>query len=420
MVATAAPPPGPVRVLLHPAQVEFLNARAVFAAFVGGIGSGKSFVLCYDLLRRVRPGGLYMVVAPTYPVLRDATLRSFVGLARKLGIPFEFNKSENRLTLTRTRAEVLFRSADNPESLRGPNLAGVALDEASLFDQDVYDIAIGRLRQDGEMGWLRACFTPKGPFHWTYEVFARGRPDTSLVRCRTADNPFLPAEFADTLSRQYSPLFARQELDGEFVETEGAEWPAAWFPESLWFPSYPAGPYTLRVVGLDPSKGKAGVREGDYSALVSACRDGQGVFWVEADLDNRRPTSQIVLDGCAFAARVAAETGGGQVDGFGVETDQFQELLADQFNSNSRAAGVQLPLYKMRTAGVPKEVRIRRLTPYLSTGLFRFRDTPGTRLLVEQLRTFPVGKFDDGPDSLEYAMRLATELWNGRQRRLKR
>ena len=35
--------------------------------------------------------------------------------------------------------------------------------------------------------------------------------------------------------------------------------------------------------------------------------------------------------------------------------------------------------------------------------------------MLEQLQSFPVGSFDDGPDSLEYAIRLAVHLWNGKQ-----
>jgi hypothetical protein len=41
----------------------------------------------------------------------------------------------------------------------------------------------------------------------------------------------------------------------------------------------------------------------------------------------------------------------------------------------------------------------------------------GTLLLVQQLKDFPVGDFDDGPDALEGAIRLAVELWNGRNAR---
>ena len=38
-----------------------------------------------------------------------------------------------------------------------------------------------------------------------------------------------------------------------------------------------------------------------------------------------------------------------------------------------------------------------------------------TSLLVDQLRDFPAGAHDDGPDALEMALRLAEEVWNGKR-----
>jgi hypothetical protein len=51
-----------------------------------------------------------------------------------------------------------------------------------------------------------------------------------------------------------------------------------------------------------------------------------------------------------------------------------------------------------------KELRLQwKLGPKLANKLLRFRDTPGCRLLVQQLREFPLGRHDDGPDALEMA-----------------
>jgi predicted phage terminase large subunit-like protein len=52
-----------------------------------------------------------------------------------------------------------------------------------------------------------------------------------------------------------------------------------------------------------------------------------------------------------------------------------------------------------------KVVRIRRLGTYLHRRQVRFRSTPGSRMLVDQLRDFPEAAHDDGPDALELAVR---------------
>ena len=56
-----------------------------------------------------------------------------------------------------------------------------------------------------------------------------------------------------------------------------------------------------------------------------------------------------------------------------------------------------------------KQSRIRTLGALFSAKRIRFRITPDTRLLVEQLKQFPLGDHDDGPDALEMAVRLAGE-----------
>ena len=53
---------------------------------------------------------------------------------------------------------------------------------------------------------------------------------------------------------------------------------------------------------------------------------------------------------------------------------------------------------------VNKQMRIRRLGPLLSQRRLRFlKNSASTRLLVDQLRDFPAGAHDDGPDALEMA-----------------
>ena len=61
-----------------------------------------------------------------------------------------------------------------------------------------------------------------------------------------------------------------------------------------------------------------------------------------------------------------------------------------------------------------KEFRIRRLDNYITQREFRFMDNPGTTLLLSQLKSFDgqpgVGKYDDGPDSLDQALQLPGHL----------
>ena len=162
----------------------------------------------------------------------------------------------------------------------------------------------------------------------------------------------------------------------------------------------------VKTLALDPSKGSDS-RRGDFSAIVLLGVDRQGVVYVEADLA-RRATPEMVADATEWFRTH-------RPDVFGVESNQFQDLLTGEFVAEFRRQGILAARPVPIENHVPKLVRIRRLGPYLSSRRLRFKSSsPGTRLLVEQLQTFPIGDHDDGPDALEMALRLAADILQGR------
>lgn len=188
------------------------------------------------------------------------------------------------------------------------------------------------------------------------------------------------------------------------VDPERCEWPDEYFDSSIWFREWPAE-LQFKALALDPSKG-TDARHGDYSAFVVLGVDRSGVLYVEADLA-RRPTPQMVADGVELCRRH-------RVDAFGVEANQYQELLAGEFASELQRAGLRHLSPCAIYNHVNKQVRIRRLGPYLAQRRLRFlASSPSTHLLVDQLRDFPLGSHDDGPDALEMALRLAEEMHHG-------
>ena len=93
--------------------------------------------------------------------------------------------------------------------------------------------------------------------------------------------------------------------------------------------------------------------------------------------------------------------------------NQFQEFLGDELVKRSRAAGVEVPVHKI-THTTDKLLRIQTLQPLVSSGGIRFSRRHAA--LLEQLRQFPHGAHDDGPDALEMAVEAGrntdiTALW---------
>jgi hypothetical protein len=196
----------------------------------------------------------------------------------------------------------------------------------------------------------------------------------------------------------------QREKQGRPIDPELCEWPEEYFTEDIWLDTLPSG-LTIRAIALDPSKGRDAGR-GDYSAYVFVGIDSRGVVHVEADLA-RRATPQMVADGVALCLRLRPQA-------FGVEANLYQELLCGEFIDEFARQQISHIVPATINNQVSKAVRIRRLGPYLSQRRLKFlKCSPSTRLLVDQLRDFPVGTHDDGPDALEMAIRLAEEVWHG-------
>jgi predicted phage terminase large subunit-like protein len=336
-----------------------------------------------------------MVLAPTYAMLSDATFRMFEGLSEELGIlePSEVKRSAPPSIRLRTGAEVLFRSADEPDRLRGPNLSGVWMDEASLMHLDAFTIAIGRLREAGEQGWLSATLTPKGRNQWCHDVFATGRPNTAIFHCRTADNPFLPEGFHDTVRQQYTSALAEQELKGRFVDLGGALFRREWFAVTDRIP-----PLTARVRAWDlaatPEDEKKS-RDPDWCAGVLMGKAADRTLYV-LDVRRLRGTPQQVqslvistaqADGPEVAI-VMEEEGGSSGK---IVIADFARRLCGAFDFRG-----------VRSTG-SKTTRASPLAAAAEAGLVKLASGPFNRDFLDEFELFPLGAHDDIVDAASLA-----------------
>jgi hypothetical protein len=87
----------PIGWRLNPVQYAFVHNRARFSFYVGGIGAGKTYAGAVRAILRSQeqPRALGLVGAPTYPMLRDVTERTFFELL-PLGLLGRYDKTHKQ------------------------------------------------------------------------------------------------------------------------------------------------------------------------------------------------------------------------------------------------------------------------------------------------------------------------------------
>src|SRR5690606_37128638 len=111
--------------------------------------------------------------------LRDSTLRTFLEIAREAGVLKHWLKGDATALLF-NGTEVLFRSASDPDRLRGPNLGYFWLDEGALAHPLAFQVLIGRLRKAPRRGIVTT--TPRGRLNWSHETFSKGGDEYGTIQ----------------------------------------------------------------------------------------------------------------------------------------------------------------------------------------------------------------------------------------------
>lgn len=208
-----------------PSQAKFGAADARFKGFSGPVGSGKSAALCLEAVRQcyLNPGRQGVLAAPTLTMLRDATLNSLAKTLDEEEVHYELRKADGELTLVGPDSTMLLRSLDEPERLRGTNLAWFGIDELSYAREEAWLRLEARLR-DPEA--RRLCgfgvWTPQG-HDWLYKRFIQ-KPVAGYecVRAKPFENRFVlerTPDYYERLESSYDPKFYQQEVLGEYLNS---------------------------------------------------------------------------------------------------------------------------------------------------------------------------------------------------------
>ncbi|WOB24757.1 terminase large subunit [Xanthomonas dyei] len=230
---------------LNTPQAAFLALPHKFRAFVGGFGSGKTWVgggsLCKHAWEHPRvPTGYF---APTYPQIRDIFYPTIDEVAFDWGLRsrvVESNKEVHLYSGKVYRSTIICRSMEKPGSIVGFKIGRGLVDEIDTMNRrkahQAWQKIIARLRVNapGLQNGVDVTTTPEG-FNFVYEQFHQvpsQHPEKAglygLVHASTYDNEInLPDDYISSLFETYPEQLVLAYIDGQFCNlTSGSVYAA--------------------------------------------------------------------------------------------------------------------------------------------------------------------------------------------------
>lgn len=303
--------------------------------FLGGRGAGKTRAGAEWIAEDVRCGRMRRIglIGATMRDARAVMVEGESGLLNVVeGAVFE--PSNNRLLWPPTSeggaAVATLLSAEEPDSFRGHQFDGVWGDEFAKWRdaQGALDMALMALRL-GKAPRMLLTTTPRNMPALKALLAA---PDVAVTRLNTAFNQDNLADgFFDFLQDRYgASTLGRQELGGELIaDVDGALWKRDWIEAAR----VKAPPELERiVVAVDPPASTAG----DECGIVVAGRDGNGGFYVLADL------SLGGLTPAGWAARVMTAFADFEADAIIAEANQGGDMVKSVLQQAEANAPVKL------------------------------------------------------------------------------
>jgi hypothetical protein len=226
---------------LNVPQSRFLALDRKFRGFIGGYGSGKTWVggasLCTHAWEWPRINSGYF--APTYPQIRDIFYPTIEEVAADWGLRakvMESNKEIHLFNGRQYRSTIICRSMEHAGEIVGFKIGKALVDEIDIMKREKAALAwrkiIARLRQkavsNDVVGALQngvdVTTTPEG-FQFVYQQFVKAVRDKpalaalyGLVHASTYDNEQnLPDDYISSLRATYPPQLIEAYIDGQFV-----------------------------------------------------------------------------------------------------------------------------------------------------------------------------------------------------------
>lgn len=191
----------------------------------GSVRSGKTWIslILWAIWVATRPKGyLYMMCAKSLQTLKRNCLLPLQELVGEKHFKFSLSTKEGVLF----GRKIMLEGANDMRSeskIRGITLGGAYCDELTLFPKDFFVMLLSRLSAPGAK--LIATTNPDVPTHWLLTEYLKNEKLTDdLFRMffHIDDNTTLPADYVESLKKEYTGVYYDRFILGKWVVANGA------------------------------------------------------------------------------------------------------------------------------------------------------------------------------------------------------
>ena len=318
------------------------------------------------------------------------------------GVDFRYHKGEKYIEFN-NGSFMQFKTADDPDSLRGAGLNWLWMDEAAFIPtEEAYNVVYPALTD--KKGCVVSTTTPKGK-NWFYKEFFEGDrihdPDQVSVEYRSVDNPYLDETVIDRARRRFHPQLFKQEYMARFDAFSGVELSGDWlsYYDTADLPRNSDGQVMLdKYVGVDPAISLSDQADRFVMALIGVTQSRDRVFLLDM-FASRIPFPDQV-------EKIAEWHYKYRPMGIGIENTAYQAALAQQA---MRIASMP-PVMEIPATGKKKD-RIMAMAPYFKLG--RIKIHRSHHAFVDEWLNYDStlkNPHDDTLDAVEIALRTAGAL----------
>jgi phage terminase large subunit-like protein len=375
--------------------------------FMGGRGAGKTRAGAEWVSHLARYGhaGRIALIGPTFHDVREVMIEGRSGV-RGLAHERPHYEASRRRLIWANGAQAFAFSAEDPESLRGPQFDAAWADEMCFWSyaDETLDTLEHAMRL-GERPQLMVTTTPR-PTKALKRLLAAS--DTALSQASTWDNAkHLAAGFIDALRRGWvGSARQRQEVLGEMVDNiEGALWKRADIEAAR---TREHGEFDRIVVAVDPPAGSG--PNAAHCGIVAAAAWGEGwersaMVLADASLQGAAPNAwanqAASLARSLGAHAIVAEANNG----------------GDMVRAVLQAAAPEIFVRLVR-ASEGKRARAEPIATFYAQG--RVKHAAAFPALEDEMCSFGAEDFKHSPDRLDALVWALTDLlMNGAQPRLR-